>query len=84
MLDTQGMFDNKTSIEECAAIFALSTMISSVQVYNVSLIIEETHLEYLQVFFLQSNYFQSYDNQSYHLFGKVVHRVRSIGIRSFW
>jgi uncharacterized membrane protein YbjE (DUF340 family) len=32
LLDTQGAFDNQSTVEESTTIFALSTMISSVQV----------------------------------------------------
>lgn len=31
-MDTQGVFDSKSVIKECATIFALSTLLSSVQV----------------------------------------------------
>jgi hypothetical protein len=36
LMDTQGMFDFQTSKELTAAIFGLSTLISSVQIYNLS------------------------------------------------
>ena len=31
-MDTQGAFDNQSTVKDCATIFALSTMVSSVQV----------------------------------------------------
>lgn len=31
-MDTQGAFDNQSTVKDCATIFALSTMTSSVQV----------------------------------------------------
>lgn len=31
-MDTQGAFDSQSTVKDCATIFALSTMISSVQV----------------------------------------------------
>ncbi|XP_065208006.1 atlastin-like [Planococcus citri] len=49
-LDTQGTFDNDTTVNECAKIFALSTMLCSVQVYNLSKKIKEDDLQYLQLF----------------------------------
>ena len=49
LLDTQGAFDNQSTVKDCATIFALSTMITSVQVYNLSQMIQENDLQHLQV-----------------------------------
>lgn len=35
VMDTQGSFDSESTVRQCATIFALSTMTSSVQVYNL-------------------------------------------------
>lgn len=32
LLDTQGAFDSESTVKDCATVFALSTMVSSVQV----------------------------------------------------
>lgn len=32
LMDTQGAFDSQSTVKDCATIFALSTMISSLQV----------------------------------------------------
>ena len=50
LLDTQGAFDSSSTFRECATVFALSTMISSVLVYNVSQNIQEDDLQNLQLF----------------------------------
>lgn len=50
LLDTQGTFDLKSSMKECTTIFALSTMISSVQCYNMFHNIREDDLQHLQLF----------------------------------
>lgn len=50
VLDTQGIFDGKTSVEECATIFELSTIISSVTCYNVMHNIQEDQLQHLRLF----------------------------------
>lgn len=50
LMDTQGIFDCISTVKSCATIFALSTMISSVQVYNINKTIQEDHLQHLQLF----------------------------------
>jgi len=49
LIDTQGTFDNKSTLQDCVTIFALSTMISSVQIYNIFHNIQEDDLQHLQV-----------------------------------
>ncbi|XP_051936593.1 atlastin-2 isoform X2 [Hippocampus zosterae] len=50
LADTQGAFDSQSTIKDCATVFALSTMTSSVQVYNLSQNIQEDDLQHLQLF----------------------------------
>uniref|UniRef100_A0AAQ4PHQ5 GB1/RHD3-type G domain-containing protein n=1 Tax=Gasterosteus aculeatus aculeatus TaxID=481459 RepID=A0AAQ4PHQ5_GASAC len=49
LMDTQGAFDSQSTIKDCATLFALSTMTSSVQVYNLSQNVQEDDLQHLQV-----------------------------------
>ncbi|XP_026550103.1 atlastin-3-like [Notechis scutatus] len=49
-MDTQGAFDSQSTVKDCATIFALSTMTSSVQIYNLSQNIQEDDLQQLQLF----------------------------------
>jgi atlastin len=49
-MDTQGIFDQQSSFKYCTTIFALSTMISSVQIYNLQNNIHEDDLDNLQYF----------------------------------
>ncbi|XP_063957643.1 atlastin-2-like isoform X2 [Lytechinus pictus] len=50
LMDTQGAFDSESTVRDCATVFALSTMTSSVQVYNLSQNIQEDDLHHLQLF----------------------------------
>jgi atlastin len=49
-MDTQGTFDDKSTTNDCATIFAISTMISSVQIYNLMNNLKEDDLQHLQLF----------------------------------
>ncbi|XP_064456874.1 atlastin-1-like [Ornithodoros turicata] len=49
-MDTEGMFYQGATMKECTTIFALSTLISSIQVYNISQNLQENHLQFLQFF----------------------------------
>ncbi|XP_039860144.1 atlastin-2-like isoform X1 [Simochromis diagramma] len=50
LIDTQGAFDSQSTVKDCATLFALSTMTSSVQVYNLSQNVQEDDLQHLQLF----------------------------------
>lgn len=50
LMDTQGAFDSTSTVKECATVFALSTMLSSIQVYNISQNIQEDDLQHLELF----------------------------------
>lgn len=50
LVDTQGMFDNETTMGLTACIFGLSTLLSSYQIYNVDKQIQEDNLQHLALF----------------------------------
>mmetsp|Transcript_5241 Transcript_5241/g.14868 ORF Transcript_5241/g.14868 Transcript_5241/m.14868 type:complete len:577 (-) Transcript_5241:128-1858(-) len=50
LVDTQGMFDNETTMALTASIFGLSTLLSSYQIYNVDKRIQEDNLQQLALF----------------------------------
>ncbi|KAA0198599.1 Atlastin GTPase 1 [Fasciolopsis buskii] len=50
LMDTQGSFDSTSTVRQCATVFALSTMLSSLQVYNIHGNIQEDHLQHLHLF----------------------------------
>lgn len=49
LLDTQGLFDKKTSPTDNSRIFSLGTLASSIQIFNLNDVIQENQLEYLHV-----------------------------------
>lgn len=62
LVDTQGAFDSQSTIKDCATVFALSTMTSSVQVPAASLLsnsmkahLSTTALCFFQVYNLSQN-----------------------------
>lgn len=48
LIDTQGLFDHDTPDEINSKIFSFTTLISSIQIYNLPNIIHENELQYLQ------------------------------------
>jgi len=50
LLDTQGVFDDQSSVKDCTTIFSLSMMLSSVQCYNLMQNIQEDDLQHLELF----------------------------------
>lgn len=50
LLDTQGTFDSRTTLLESTIVFALSTLLASVQCFNVMQNIQEDDLQHLQLF----------------------------------
>jgi len=48
LIDTQGLFDNETSPTENSKIFALGSLISSLQIFNLFSMVQEDQLQYLQ------------------------------------
>lgn len=50
LMDTQGAFDDEHTVKDSATVFALSTMLSSIQVYNILHNLQEDNLQVLQIF----------------------------------
>lgn len=50
LIDTQGMFDTKLNIKSTITLFSLSTLISSIQIYNIDKRIQEDNLQHLALF----------------------------------
>ena len=50
LIDTQGIFDTELDVEATTALFGLSTLISSLQIYNLDKRIQEDNLQHLALF----------------------------------
>ena len=50
LLDTQGAFDSQSTVKDSATVFALSTLLTSVQVFNLMSNVQEDDLQHLQLF----------------------------------
>ncbi|XP_028029968.1 atlastin-like [Bombyx mandarina] len=50
LMDTQGTFDNSSTVRDSSTIFALSTLLSSIQIYNLKENIKEDDLQHLHLF----------------------------------
>lgn len=50
LMDTQGIFDNNTSSKDNVTVFALSNLLASVQIFNLSERIQENNLQHLELF----------------------------------
>lgn len=77
LMDTQGLFDHSSSPTDNIRIFSLSALISSVQLMNIFSMIEESHLEYLQVEILKCNLFNDFLTFHFSLQRKSLDSVQS-------
>ncbi|RWS30437.1 atlastin-2-like protein [Leptotrombidium deliense] len=50
LMDTQGAFDSEYTVRDSATVFALSTMTSSIQVFNLLHNLQEDNLQVLEIF----------------------------------
>jgi len=83
LLDTQGTFDSESTVKDCATVFALSTLLSSIQIYNLKFNIQEDDLQHLQVFFF-SDFISIHVIIKIFAFCLVIHRIWSFSIRRYW
>ncbi|XP_078494353.1 uncharacterized protein LOC144749667 isoform X2 [Ciona intestinalis] len=50
LMDTEGLFDKERNAKDSSTIFAMSTLLSSLQIYNVSDQLQESDLQHMQIF----------------------------------
>ncbi|KAL7018734.1 hypothetical protein ACKWTF_010887 [Chironomus riparius] len=82
LMDTQGLFDTKTSPTDNSRIFALGTLASSIQIFNLNDVIQENQLEYLHLatefsqFAMKENKNNRKRSKNYKPFQKLVFLMR--------
>ena len=83
-MDTQGAFDSQSTVKDCATVFALSTMLSSTQVYNITSNIQEDDLQHLQVTSLRFSTFYNKLRTGIFFFGNwIIILFLTIKLHSF-
>lgn len=50
LIDTQGIFDSRSTLKDSTTIFSLSMLLASIQCYNIMQNIQENDLHYLELF----------------------------------
>lgn len=76
LMDTQGCFDDKSTNTENSLIFALSCLLSSVLIYNVSKQLSEEILQFLQMFVGYAKMTDGEDSEQSQSFSKLVFLIR--------
>jgi len=74
LIDTQGTFDNESTEKENKILFSLSTVISSIQIYNVTRELSKDKFEHLELFSTYANFFL--DNSDCKPFQSLMFLVR--------
>jgi len=71
-MDTQGAFDLESTFHESATVFAISNLISSVQVLNLQNNIQEDDLQNLQVRAIPRNYWSLIRSETQTTYGNCI------------
>ena len=75
-MDTQGTFDHQSTVKDCTTIFALSTLLSSIQIFNVNSQIQEDDLNNLRLFTEFANLVKGRSRENQAPFQKLLFLVR--------
>ncbi|XP_064465046.1 atlastin-2-like [Ornithodoros turicata] len=76
LMDTEGSFDNRSTMEGNVTIFSMSMLLSSVQVYNLTKQITQADLEHLKLFAEYANMARRAGGQSKEVFQKLLFLIR--------
>ncbi|XP_064468147.1 atlastin-2-like isoform X3 [Ornithodoros turicata] len=76
LMDTEGAFDNTSTLEGNVTIFSVSMLLSSVQVYNLTKQITQSDLEHLKLFAEYASMARSKEGQGNEVFQKLLFLIR--------
>ncbi|XP_064468363.1 uncharacterized protein LOC135379041 isoform X2 [Ornithodoros turicata] len=76
LMDTEGAFDNRSTLEGNVTIFSVSMLLSSVQVYNLNKQITQSDLEHLKLFAEYASMARSKERQGNEVFQKLLFLIR--------
>lgn len=76
LMDTQGIFDNESTMKDCTTIFSISMMLASVQCYNLMQKVQENDLQNLHLFTEYGELAMELNSMSEKPFQKLLFIVR--------
>ncbi|XP_064458881.1 atlastin-2-like [Ornithodoros turicata] len=76
LMDTEGAFDQTSTLGENVTIFSMSMLLSSIQVYNLSKQITQSDLEHLKIFAEYASMARSKEGQGNEVFQKLLFLIR--------
>ncbi|XP_064461801.1 atlastin-2-like isoform X2 [Ornithodoros turicata] len=76
LMDTEGSFDNRSTMEGNVTVFSMSMLLSSVQVYNLTKHITQSDLEHLKLFAEYANMARAAGGQGKEVFQKLLFLIR--------
>ncbi|XP_064461798.1 atlastin-2-like [Ornithodoros turicata] len=76
LMDTEGSFDSRSTMEGNVTIFAMSMLLSSIQVYNMTKQITQCNLEHLELFAEYASMAKSACGKNKEVFQKLLFLIR--------
>ncbi|XP_064463045.1 atlastin-2-like [Ornithodoros turicata] len=76
LMDTEGSFDNRSTMEGNVTVFSMSVLLSSVQVYNLTKQITQSDLEHLKLFTEYASMARSAGGRDKEVFQKLLFLIR--------
>lgn len=76
LMDTQGVFDHESTVKDCASLFAITNLISSVQIYNLMQQLQEDDLQHLEFFTAFGKLVEQKSNETDFNNAKFIYLIR--------
>ncbi|XP_064464981.1 atlastin-2-like [Ornithodoros turicata] len=76
LMDTEGSFDNRTTLEGNVTIFSISMLLSSIQLYNLTKQITQADLEHLKLFTEYASMARNAGGDGNEVFQKLLFLIR--------